>query len=337
MAQGIHAFKGFLGAGVQVGTDLRAATVARTHFARFHDIEITESQGEEIDPTSGRRDPESASLGDYGIDIKGTLEGTTEGLIPLLAQSLMGGTIATTTVGTTGKKHTLTGFADQLTGHSRLTLEQRFGTDAEAELLNAIIKSLEFNINQAGYARWSIEGVGSSPARLATPTVPTLPDPLTLLAQRFTTFSLGGSTAMVVRNLSWKLATQLDEDDYDISSRQRRDASYDESMATFDAELTFQDMTELRRFWGSASATAPEDTEAYHAVDIQTQRADLIAGGTAKHGVQLTLPKCFLTKVSTPLQGRKVIRQKVQGRAIYDPSSTASAVLAVTNTVASYP
>lgn len=336
MGQAIHAFRGFLGVGVQTGADLRAAAVARTHYARFHNSEITESQGEEVDPTSGRRDPESVALGDYDARYKGTLEGTTEGPIPLLFQSLMGGTISTSTVGSTGKRHRVL-IADQLSAHNRLTLEERQGTDAESELVNAIVDSIEFNINQAGYARWMVEALASSPNLLASPSTPSLPAIATLLAQRFTTFTFDTSTAHVVRNLSWKLAAGLDDKDFDVTSRQRRDASYGEFEATFDAELTFQDMSELRRFWGGASVNAPVDVDTYFPVNIKTERSDLIPGGTAKHGVQIDLPKCFITGTSKALEGRNVVRQRVKGRAIYDAVSTYSAQVDVVNTVASYP
>lgn len=336
MAQGAHGFKGWLGVGFAGVSDLRQAVPSRTAFARFHDIEVTEAQGEEIDPTSGRSDPESVSLGDYDLKVKATLEGTTEGCIAPLARSLLGGAFTDSTVGTTGKQH-LGVLADTVPNNARLGCEVRYGTDAESENFNAVCDSLEFNLNQAGYARWVASLIGSSPAYNASPTSPTLPAIATLLSQRTTTFSLDADTTHVVRNLSWKLQRKMDQDDYDLTSRQRRDASYGELEATFDAELTFQTAVELRRFWGGAAATLPSDVDTYYAVNIKTERSDVIAGGTAKHTAAIDMPKCFLTKVSTPIHGRDVIRQKVQGRAIYDSVATYSAQFKLINTTASYP
>jgi len=337
MAQGAHAFKGWLGIGFAGITDLRQTIPARTTFARFEDIEVSEKHNEDIDPFSGRSDPESVALGDYDLRVKATLEGTTEGPIVPLIRSLMGGASTDGTTGTTGKTHALQ-IADTVPNNARLGCEVRYGTDAESENFNAICNAIEFQITQQGYARWVADLIGSSPAYNGSPTSPTLPATTTLLSKRQTTFSLDTDTTHVVRGLSWKLERKVDENDYDVTSRQRRDASYGEFIATFDAEVTFQTAVELRRFWNAATATAPVDgPEAYFPVNIQTQRVDVIPGGTAKHGIVIDMPKAFLTKVGTPMKAGDVIRQRIQGRAIYSPSgSTYSAQVTMTNSVASY-
>lgn len=340
MAQATHAHKGYFGVGIHATslTDLRAAKVARTAFCRFHDFEVTHGQGEEVDPTSGRTDPEGVALGNYDVKAKGTLEGTTEGVLPYLARSLLGGQATTTTVGTTGKQHEfLVADTIPLNG-GRLSCEARYGTATESETFNAVCDSMEFNINQAGYARWPVSLIGSSPALTGAPTAATLPSMSTILSQRVTTFTMNALTTKVVRNLSWKLQRTVPDDDYDVTSRQRRDGSYGEMQATFDAELTFQDSNALKEFWGGTGLSAPGDTDTYYPVNIKTERSDVIAGGTAKHTAMLDLPKAFITRVSTPMRGRDVIRQRIAGRGIYSPSGSVWAQkLTFINTVASYP
>ncbi len=331
-----HSFKGFLGVGKQTGADLRQAVVARTHFARFHELEFPRSRGEEVDPTSGRSEPESVSLGNYDQRFRGTLEGTTEGPIVPLARSVLGGAITTTTVGTTGKQHVIP-VADTPSA-GRLSLERNWGTAAggDAEAINGIASSLRYNAQQPGYARWEVEGLGSLPSRVATATVPTYPIVGSLLSQRISTFSLDASTAHIVRNFSWGIRRVLDEDDYDVTSQHRRDAEYGEVVADFDAEVTFANMDNLRRFWGGATVTAPSDTEAYYAVDIKTERADVIAGGTAKHTSRIVMPKVFITGCSDPFRGRDQIRQRIQGRGIYSAADTKAVEVTLINTVAAY-
>lgn len=338
MAQTMHAFKGFLGVGYHASsqTDLRQAVVARAYFNRFHDLDVQHKQGEEMDPTSGRSEAESVSLGNYDLQATGTLESSTEGCVPLLARSLMGGAFADSTVGTTGKQHLLQ-IADTVPSNARLSCEVRYGTNAESITFNAVCKSLGFKLDSAGYAKWPFKLVGSTPTYLGTPTTPTFPDPLTLLSQRNTTFTFDGATTHIARNLSWSLERKLDEDDYDVTSRQRRDAGYGDFIATFDAELSFQTLAQFRRFWGGSSATTPADTDTEFAVNISTARSDVIAGGTAKHTAELDLPKAFLTAVGNPMKGKDAIRQKVQGRSIYSASSTYGAQLKLISTVSSYP
>jgi hypothetical protein len=330
-----HAFKGFLGVGKQTGSNLRAAKVARTEYARFRELEITENQNEAIDPTSGRRGPESVALGNYDARIRGVLEGTTEGPIVRLLLSVLGGTDTVTNVGTTGREHDVS-VGDTLGSFSRLTAEARYGTNAESELVNFLCSLLRFKLDQQGYAWWEFEGLASSPEYLATPSTPTLPAIPTLLNSRTTTFTFDGVNTHVVRNLSVELKNHADEDDFDLSSRQRREAEYGELEATFDAELVFANMTNQRRFWGGAALTAPSDVDVYYPVTIVNERTDVIPGGTAKHGVSYSFPKARITCMSTPQQGKDQVRQRVTGRAIFDSATSKDLTAKITNSVAAY-
>ncbi|MFO1532797.1 MAG: hypothetical protein ABR562_03725 [Thermoplasmatota archaeon] len=337
MGQGQHSLKGWFGVGFHATslTDLRQTAVARAYYNRFHDLEITHDQGEEIDPTSGASQAEGMSYGDYDVRVKGTLEGSTEGCFPALARSLMGGAMGDSTVGTTGKQHVMV-LADTVPlAGGRLSYERRFGTNAESEIGNGICNKLGYKVDQAGYVRIPFEMLGSTPSYLGTPSTPTLPDVSTLMAQRPSTLTFDGDATQAVKGFSWMLERKMDDKDYDISSRQRRDASYQELVPTFEAEITFQTMANCRRFWGSATATSPTDTETYYPVNLKNERADVIAGGTAKHTVTLDLPRCHV-KVGTPMKGKDVIRQKVTGQAFYKAASGHGAQLTIINSVASY-
>lgn len=341
MAQGTHSTRGYLGvAGHATSlTDLRQAKVAPTTFVRLHSLTTTHKQGEEVQETGGMPDPEGVALGDYDYRIAATFEGTAEGIVVPLARSLMGVQPVTTTVLTTGKQHVLTGVADSLPlAGGRLSTEVRKGTSGVSEQGNAVCDELEFQITQAGYARWATNLIASSPARNASPTSPTYPDMATILSKRVTTFTFNSATTKVVRGLSWKLKRGVDDKDYDATSRQRRDAGYAGPVeVTFDAELQFFDDTERREFWGGAGVSTPGDDSTYYPVNILTARNDVIAGGTAKQSVALDLPKAFITEVSDPIQGREAIRQRMRGRAIYSPSGSVYAQkLTVINTVATY-
>jgi hypothetical protein len=341
MAQGAAATRSYLGIGAHATslTDLRQAKVAPTSFARLHTIQTVDKHGEEVQETGGMPDPEGVSLGDYDYRIRATFEGTAEGPVVPLARSLMGVQPVTTTVGTTGKQHVLTGVADTLPlAGGRLSTEVRKGTSGVSVQANGVCDELEFQITQAGYARWATSIIGSSPARNGSPTSPTYPDMATILSKRVTTFNFNSATTKVVRGLSWKLKRGVDDKDYDVTSRQRRDAGYAGPVeTTFDAELQFFDDTELREFWGGAGVSTPGDDSTYYPVNIKTARNDVIAGGTAKQTVELDLPKVFITEKSEGIQGRDAMRQRVRGRAIYSPSGSVYAQkLTVSNSVASY-
>lgn len=341
MAQGASATKTYLGIGAHATslTDLRQAKVAPTHFARVHSLQLTHKHGEEVQEPGAMPDPEGASLGDYDYRIAGALEGTAEGPIVPLARSLMGVQPVTSTVGTTGKQHVLTGVADSLPlAGGRLSTEVRKGTSGVSEQGNGVCNELGFQITQAGYARWPFGIIASSPVRNASPTSPTYPDMATILSKRVTTFTFNGATTKVLRGLTWTMKRGVDDKDYDATSRQRRDAGYAGPFETsFDAELQFFDDTEQREFWGGAGVSQPGDDSTYYAANIKTARNDVIVGGTAKQTVELDLPKVFLTEQSQTIQGRDAIRQRVRGRAIYSPSGSVYAQkLTITNTVASY-
>jgi hypothetical protein len=332
------AFKGFLGVGVGGAglADLRAAKLARTLFCRYYDLDFTENPNEVVDPTSGRSEPESVQLGNHDSRFKGTLEGTTSGPIPILARSALGGALTTTTVGVTGKQHKVV-LGDTPGIDDRLSLERNFGTaaDGDAQAINGIVSKLAYNAQQVD-ARWEVEGLGSSPARVATATSPTFPSVLAQMGQRFTTFTLDADATRPVRNFRWEIARQLTEDDFDVSSRQRRDATYKKLMATFRAEVVYQDMKDLRRFWGSVTATSPGDVEAYYGCTIKTERADVIAGGTAKHTVQFDAPKCFVKVEGIPLKAPDQVRLTLTGQAIYSPADSKAVDLTFINDVAGY-
>lgn len=341
MAQGAASYRTYLGVGGHVSsiTDLRQAVVATQQFARVHSLQFVNKQGEEVQETGGMPDPEGVSLGDYDYRIRATFEGTAEGPVVPLARSLLGVQPVTTTVLTTGKQHVLTGVADTLpVAGGRISTEVRKGTSGTSIKANAVCEELEFQITQAGYARWGTSIIGSTPTRSGAPTSPTYPDMATILSKRITTFTFNAATTKVVRGLSWKLKRGLDDKDYDVASRQRRDAGYAGPVeTTLDAELQFFDDTELREFWGGAGVSTPGDDSTYYPVNIKTNRNDVIAGGTAKQTVELDLPKVFITEISDPVEGRDAIRQRVRGRAIYSPTGSVYAQkLTVTNSVATY-
>lgn len=330
-----HAFKGHLGVGYAGLADLRAAKVARTHFCRYYDLDFPANRNEKPVPTSGRSETERVQLGNYDVRFKGTLEGSTSGPMPILARSVLGGTLTTTTVGTTGKQHKIV-VGDAVGNDDRLTLERNFGTaaDGDAQAINGIVGKFAFSGDDVD-GRFEVEGLGSSPARIATATAPTFPSVLSQLGQRVTTFTLDGDATRPVRKFRWEVARKLTEDDFDVSSQHRRDAGYKDVLATWRAETVFQTMADLRRFWGGSTVTEPSETDVYYAATIKTERADVIAGGTAKHTVQFDAPKCFI-KVSAPFKAPEQVRQQIEGMAVYSPSDTKAVDLTFINDVAAY-
>lgn len=337
MAPAQHGHKGALGVGFHASSlsDLRQTLVARAYWSRVHDIEVTHDDGAEFDPTSGRSVAEGVVPGDYDVRIKATLEGSTEGVVPVLARSLMGTAFTDTTVGTTGKQHTTQEADTMPLAGGRFSYESILGTAGVSEQGNGACTELGFNLDQAGYAKWNCGIIGSSPAYNASPTTPTLPSHLTRLARRKTTFTLDGAATHVVRNCNWNLKREGMEDDYDVASHQRRDFSYGEFIPTFDAEITFVNADNFRRFWGSATATVPGTTPVLYPVNIKTERYDVIPGGTAVHTAMLDMPAVKLTKVGTPIRSRDGIRQQVAGRGVYD-GSTYAAKLTMINSIVSY-
>lgn len=335
MAQGVPSYKGAVSVGVHATsmTDLRQALPARTVSCRFHDWETTHDDGAEFDPTSGMADPEDVAEGDYDVRGRGTLEGTVEGVVPYLTRSLMGGQPSSSVVGVTGHQHVWS-IADAIPlNGGRLAVEVKTGASQEAEEYAAVCGSLEFQLNQAGYARWATELLGSSPALNAAPTVPAYPSVNSLLKKRVTTVTFDGATALVVRNLSWRVQRDLDEDDYDVTSNQRRDTAYGEVHTTFDAELTFQNEDQRRDYWGGNDSPSPD--AAYYPVNIKTEGLT-IAGGTAKYTAMLDMPKVKITGVSKPMRGRNVIRQRLTGRAVYSPGSGYAQRVTFINSVVGY-
>lgn len=336
MAQIAHAFKGAFGLGVHATslTDLRQSLVARSAWTRFHDLKIDHDDGSEFDPTSGKAVAEDASLGDYDVRIRATLEGTTEGAIPYLIRSLLGGQPATTTVGTTGKQHVFD-LADTIPlNGGRFSYESVWGTSGNGEAGNAVCQELTYSLDQEGYARWMASMLGSSPAFLSSPTTPSLPSKGTWLSFRKTTFTLDAETTHVVRNCRWTLKRNLVEDDYDGTSHQRRDTGYGELVPSFDAELSFVNSDNFRRYWGSKTANGPATTPTYYAVNIKSERYDVIPGGTAVHTVMLDLPAVKLMPMGLDMKGRSPIRLRMTGQGT--DNGTYPAKVTLINSVASY-
>lgn len=331
-----HGHLGFLGVGLQTGTDLKAAKVASAYWTAYHELDFQERRGEQFDPTSRRSAPEGASLGNYDVQVRGVLEASTEGALVPLLHSVLGGAHSTATVGTTGKRHTLPA-AEYVPTSGRLTMERRLGTLAKSQRCNAIVKRVTFDATQPAYARIPFEAVGSKAEILDPASTATLPAANTVLSQKATTFTLDSLTTWQVRNFRWDVARVLDEDDYVVTDQHRRDAEYGDLVATIDAEAVLPDLDVYERFFGANGATAPTDTEAFYDCSIETKRNDVIAGGTANHGIKFNAPKLFLT-AGPPLQarGREPVLTRIQGQAVYDTVSSKAVDVEVTNSVSSY-
>lgn len=329
----VHAFKGYLGAGKAAsGTDLGFSAAARDRFCRFIDLELTEANQEELDPTSGRAEPEAAFLGPFDTRIRGTLEGTTEGLIGYLLRSLFGTVASAQQAATTAYLHTFT-LADTLPSASRLTLEARYGTKAEAEVVNAVVKSMRYDFSNRGLLRWGFEALGALPTYTSTPTSATLAAAgTTHLSQQMHTFTLFGATRKI-RSGSIEIDHGNDEDDFTATSRARQDAEYGALRATFDLEVLFADLADHRRFWGGATLTTPADVPSYYAVNVKAEHPTEIVGAAGhKYTAEFDFPKAFLTGVTKPMRGRDAIVQRIQGTAVYDSATTKAVDVKVKST-----
>jgi hypothetical protein len=331
-----HAHLGFLGIGPQTGSDLRASKIAAAYWARYHSLVFEEKRGIVFDPTSGSSVAQGMSQGNYDIQVKSMLEASTEGpLVPLL-HSVLGGAVTTATTGTTGKKHTIP-MAEVVPTSGRMTFEQRLGTMAKSKRCNGIVKHFGFDATAPDYAKVACDAVASKAEILTTPSTPTLASPLSVLSQKATTFTFDSLTTWGVRNFKWDIARILDEDDFDVVDQQRRDAEYGDLIVTVEAECVLPDLEIYERFLGGNGLTAPSDTEAYFACSIETQRNDLIPGGTARHGIKINLPALGLTAgPPTEARGREKILTTLQGQATYSVASSKAVDVEVVNSVSSY-
>lgn len=319
-----HALKGYLGVGKAAsGSDLSFSPVVRDRFCRYVDLEFVESQSEEIDPTSGRAEPEEAFLGPYDSRLRGTLEGTSEGAIGYLLRSLMG-TVSTGAAVTGAYPHTFTK-ADSLASANRLTFEKKYGTIAEAEYANGVVKSMRYDFNQRGMSRWGFEALTTNPVYTASPTSPTLPAALTTRwSFGMHTFTFGGATRRI-RGGSVEIDNNAYDDDFDTTSRSRRDADYGEFNVNVSLDMLFDDLTDLRRFWGGAALTGPANVPALYECNVKAEHPTAIAGAE-KHTVEFDMDKLFITGVTRRLSAKDVIMQTITGRALYDATNGAVTV-----------
>lgn len=328
----VNAFKGYLGAGKSGAvTDLSFAAVARDRFARYVDCDWRQSNGEELDPNSGRAEVEEAFLGPLEASIDFTLEGSMEGILGYLLRSIFGAASSAQQGGTAAYLHTYT-VADTHAAGGRLTFEKKYGASAQSLVGNGVINRLRYDFTQRGMVRIGGTALTANPAFNGSPTAATLPAAnVTRLSQYMHALTFDGGS-VPVRQGFVEYVRGNDEDDFTATSRARRDAELGSFMANTEFELQFTDLTHLRRFWGAASATGPGDVPAYYPFSlVGTHPTDIVGAAGHKYTLTHTLPKLYLQEVSIPLRSKDVIIQTVRGTATYDAATSAAATVTLKN------
>lgn len=330
----VHDIKTALGVGVQTGADLTAALVARSRFARSFELDFQKHYEIELDPSAGRAELEEVILDRVDAKLTGVLDGSVEGPLTWLYRSLLGtDTITTPAGGVNSRDHTIT-LSDALTSNSRLSLEKKVGTRAQAFNANGVVRMLECQFNQQGMLRHSFEALCGKPSTAASTAV-TLPGLATRLSRRMGTFTLFGlaDNTLKVRGGSWRLERVLDDEDFTATSLFRRDAEYGELRATWEAQVLYEDEDQVKRMWGGTGQTDPKDTAAYYAAKFKFEHPTVIEG-VLKYGVTADFPRSSI-QVTKPQRAKNVILQTIRGTATYDASTTKAVDIVIRNTLVS--
>lgn len=327
--------RSFLGLGKLNANNLRAAKVPRTVFSGVHSLDFKPTRKKVPLGSSRRPDVDEFALDESDTQVTGEIEGSTEGAIGLLANSLLG-VVPTVTQqgGSAAYLAEWVGVGDTTPNAARLTGEKRLGTVNVSELCNFVVEQLQFKFDQAGFNRWVFNGPGSSWEYLATPSTPTFPTMGTLLSRRMGTITVDSVATLPVLGGSWTIKRPRIGNDYDHTSTERRDADYKgELEATFELEVLTEDASWLRRYLGGSTVTAPASTEAYFGANIKYERPDVIAS-TYKHGVTLDLPRMSLTgPESLPVNAKDELTQKISGSATYNTGTSRSLTLDILSTL----
>jgi hypothetical protein len=326
----VAAFKGYVAAGkAGSGSDLSFSAVARDRFNRFVSSNMPQSNTPEKDPTSGRSEAEGVAWGPFDNKLEAVLEGSTEGALLYYLRSLFGNVTSTQQAATAAYQHVFTR-ADALASADRLTFEQKYGTKAESEIANGVVKKYRYDFTQKGMVRHGISALLANPAYSSSPTSATLPAVgTTRISQPMHTFSLAGVTRKV--RSGW---VEIDggnmDDDFSAPGRARIDAERGPFEVSFELEMLFTDLTDRRRFWDSAAATTPGNVATFYECNVKGEHPTVIAS-TYKHTIEFDMDAVSLEAVDLPMQGKDFITERVRGSCIYD--ATNGAVTAkVTNT-----
>lgn len=332
----VHALKGFIGTGKQAGqVDLEAALVARDRFSRFYEAEWQHNRQFDEEPTSGRAELEEVGLDQYDLRFRGTIEGSTEGILTRLLYSLMGAKASAQQDATAAYLHTLT-VADTVPVDARLSFEQRLGTLAESLASNGIVRELTIDFTRPGFLRFPFEALCGKPERLTSPTAATLPAVSTLLTRRGAgltggLMTIGGEASAKVRSGTITLRRMLEEDDFGVLSQYRLDAEYGQIVAMFNVNLGFRDTVMLRKFWGGTAQNSPSDSMTYYATNLAFTRPDVIAT-THRHLIDVNMPRSYLKPPSKPFRAGQFVAQTVEGAMTWDSATGKGVEVKVKNT-----
>lgn len=338
MPAAIHGFKGFLGIGKQsTNVKLRDALVARDRFSQFYECDWQDNRNVERDPSSARATIEEVAIDNYDLQLVGVLGPSTEGVLSRMWYSLMGAKASAQQGATAAYLHTLSE-ADSVPNDGMLSAEKRFGTLAESEAANIVVKKMGIDFTQAGFLRHPFEAVAGKPERIQPATTATLPAVSTFLARKYAGhaqafMTIAGVATAPVLSGRVDAMRAVDEDDFDVLSNYRRYAEYGALTAEFSVQLKFEDMSYLRRFWGGASLNTPADPDepVYYATKIGFVKPTVIAS-TFRHSEIVDMPRAHLSKVSKPVRGKEGIVQTVEGFATYDSGTTKAFDVQVLNT-----
>lgn len=318
-----YGYGGFIGLGKQTSYGTK---VSVSDFLPFIDAEISDSHGEIWSEASWSRYDRTPQLGKYDVRMSGTVEVRPDDA-GLLFLGLFSDLTSEQQGATSAYKHT---FQPQLS-LTYLTAQLKYGTANVAEEIDSLALT-EFSLEWAfEILTASFEGLGKKSAKV-TPASATFSNLNPFLFHQ-ATVTLGGSQ-VGVRSGRVSFTNAVDEDDYESGSRYRAGAEPGKLAGEVELELYFTDLSMVQKFWGSASATEPQDTPATYACNIKFEGT--VIEDPYKYTVEVDIPKLFLTAVDRPISGQDKIIQRVHGRVVVDDESADLPSLILINTETSY-
>lgn len=329
--------KSFVGVGKLNAPTLTAAKAARTAFSGLHSGSIKVGRKKIPLGSTRRPDVEEFATDRHETTFEFEVEGSTEGILPLVLNSLLAVVPTSTQQGATAAYlHEWVGVGDTTPNAARLSIEKRDGTIDDSELINGVVDEVQIKWDQEGFIRIRVKGPGSSWEYLAAPSSPTYAAVSTLLSRVMCSFTIDAVTTLPIYGGSVTLRRPRKMDDFTCTSIERRDADFNgEIEFTAEFQALAEDLTWLRRYLGGAAVTAGQTVEAYVAANVKIEHPTVIAD-THKPRIEVDLPRCVvLLPEEVPINGKDYLLQTVKVQATYNSGTTRSITTKIMNTLTS--
>lgn len=318
-----HNYGGWIGLGKEDGF---GTAVDSTEWSRFISANIEPEREVLFLDNSGARYENSAVFGSYLCRPSASLEVRPDNL-GLLLLGLFGASAPSQQGGTTAWKHTFT----RADTPQYLSWEQRFGSYS-TKSRRAISASI--NGMTLSWRRDILTALVNAVAQKDEEITPTEAELTALNPFIFhqATITLAGSTAPV-RSGSITISNSVITDDMNSGSMFPASLEHGKFVCTTDFELSFSDLSNLKRFWGSATTTSPGATLPTYADAIKFTGP--IIEDPYHYEIEFTIPKNVWEVVSINTKGKELITQRIRGHAYYDGTSKV-VDCKLTNTKSSY-